>query len=224
MNEHLFVSDRYTRCVRSLQTSLLIAGDVAVVRDAPVDRRWLDDGSFLDVVRGYVSGADEVLVALASGVDWRQGRRKMFDRWVDEPRLSRWYRRAAALPHPVLSDIATDLERRYRVTLRGPGLNHYRDGRDSVAPHRDTELRWLDDTLVAVVTFGGRRPFHLRPVGGGASIDVAPASGDLLVMGGRAQVDWEHGVPKVRHADPRISASWRWSLRQGPSTPRPQRR
>ncbi|MCB1249436.1 MAG: alpha-ketoglutarate-dependent dioxygenase AlkB [Acidimicrobiales bacterium] len=206
--------------MRSLQTSLLVAGDVAVDRHATADRRWLDDRTWVDVVRGYVSGADEVLVALASDVDWRQGRRKMFDRWVDEPRLSRWYRRADALPHPVLDDIAADLERRYRVTLRGPGLNHYRDGRDSVAPHRDTELRWLDDTLVAIVTFGGRRPFHLRPVGGGASLDVAPASGDLLVMGGRAQADWEHGVPKVRHADPRISASWRWSSRNGPAARR----
>ena len=46
-----------------MQTSLLVAGDVAVDRHATADRRWLDDRTWVDVVRGYVSGADEVLVA-----------------------------------------------------------------------------------------------------------------------------------------------------------------
>jgi alkylated DNA repair dioxygenase AlkB len=43
------------------------------------------------------------------------------------------------------------------------------------------------------------------------SIDLAPASGDLLVMGGACQAGWEHGVPKVKRADPRVSATWRWA-------------
>jgi hypothetical protein len=30
-------------------------------------------------------------------------------------------------------------------------------------------------------------------------------------MGGRTQLGWEHAVPKVRFAGPRISVSWRWS-------------
>jgi hypothetical protein len=98
---------------------------------------------------------------------------------------------------------------RYGVTLSGPALNYYRDGRDSVAPHADRELRDLDDTIVAILTLGARRPFLLRPRAGGPSIDVAPASGDLLVMGGRCQREWQHAVPKVRRAGPRISASWR---------------
>ena len=87
--------------------------------------------------------------------------------------------------------------RHYRVRFGAVGLNYYRDGRDSVAFHNDQELRHLDDTLVAIVTFGAARPFLLRPVGGGRSIDVHPASGDLLVMGGSCQAAWEHGVPKV---------------------------
>ncbi|MEZ5206761.1 MAG: hypothetical protein R2690_07210 [Acidimicrobiales bacterium] len=121
--------------MRSLQTSLLVAGDVAVDRHATADRRWFDDRTWVDVVRGYVSGADEVLVALASDVDWRQGRRKMFDRWVDEPPVA-LVPTGGRAPHPVLDDIAADLERRYRVTLRGPGLNHYRDGATASRPPR----------------------------------------------------------------------------------------
>ena len=33
--------------------------------------------------------------------------------------------------------------------------------------------------------------------------------GDLLVMGGSCQRTWEHAVPKVAHAGPRISVQYR---------------
>ena len=75
----------------------------------------------------------------------------------------------------------------------------------------------LDDTLVALLTLGATRPFRLRPHGrtGGPTHDLAPASGDLLVMGGACQRDWEHAVPKVRSAGPRVSVMWRWVRRSG---------
>jgi hypothetical protein len=77
-----------------------------------------------------------------------------------------------------------------------------------------------------ILTFGARRPWLLRPRRRrdkwidehlGTEHDLAPASGDLLVMGGRCQVDWEHSVPKVRHRRDlgRISAQWRWTSRRG---------
>ena len=53
--------------------------------------------------------------------------------------------------------------------------------------------------------------FLIRSKQGGKSRDIKPGPGDLLVMGGRAQMDWEHNVPKTRRAvGPRISCSWRW--------------
>ncbi len=91
------------------------------------------------------------------------------------------------------------------------GLNYYRDGDDSVAWHSDKELRELDDTRIAILTLGARRAFLIRSKQGGKSRDIKPGPGDLLVMGGRAQMDWEHNVPKTRRAiGPRISCSWRW--------------
>src|SRR5262249_26112818 len=95
------------------------------------------------------------------------------------------------------------------------GLNYYRNGRDSVAWHRDTELRNLDRTLVAIVTLGAARPFLVRPVGGGASHDIHPGSGDLLVMGGASQMGWEHCVPKVSSSGPRFWMSYRGSPDRG---------
>lgn len=197
-----------------LQGSLFGAAEPAVDAGAATERIRLDEHSWIDVTRQLLLGADHVFTDLAAGVEWRQGRRRMWERVVDDPRLSRWYARDEGDPHPCLVAVRAHLERRYRVRFRGVGLNYYRDGHDSVAPHADRELRDRDDdSLVAVLTLGGCRPFLVRPKGGGRSIDLSPASGDLLVMGGRCQRGWEHGVPKVKRADPRISASWRWSPR-----------
>jgi alkylated DNA repair dioxygenase AlkB len=198
------------------QTSLLGTGDPVVDPTVPFERVRLDDRSWVDVARGWLHGADTLLDALIESVDWQQHRRWMYERMVDDPRLSRWIAADEPLPHPALAPVRSALEARYDVPLGGLGLNYYRDGRDSVAPHRDRELRHLDDTLIAIVTLGARRPFLIRPKGGGKSRDISPASGDLLVMGGRTQVNWEHGVPKVKRAAPRISVTWRWSSEKGP--------
>jgi alkylated DNA repair dioxygenase AlkB len=117
---------------------------------------------------------------------------------------------------------------RYRATFDGVALALYRNERDSVAFHRDREIKWLDDTIVGVLTFGARRPWLMKPLRGGrrdddelsGALDLSPASGDLLVMGGRCQADWLHAVPKVHggvhgRVRSRISAQWRWTSRRG---------
>jgi alkylated DNA repair dioxygenase AlkB len=47
------------------------------------------------------------------------------------------------------------------------------------------------------------------PVDGGGSLRLRPLPGDLLVLGGTAQKTWQHCVPKVRQAGPRISVMFR---------------
>ena len=98
------------------------------------------------------------------------------------------------------------LQHRYRVKFDCVALAHYRDGRDGQAFHRDRDMRYCEDTVIAILSFGPRRPWLLRPrtradkwiaEHGGATVDLAPAGGDLLVMGGRCQVDWEHSVPQA---------------------------
>jgi len=175
------------------------------------ERLALDGTSWVEIVRDWWAGCDVLLAELIEHVPWRQGRRRMWDRMVDDPRLSHWCRRGEPEPHTALALMRNRLVGWYDRPLRPPGLNYYRDGRDSVAWHADRELRDLDDTLVAIVTFGARRPFLIRPAGGGPSTDLAPGSGDLLVMGGAAQRDWEHAVPKTSRPGPRVSVSWRWT-------------
>ncbi len=196
------------------QTSLFAAGPTKPRLEATFERTDLGGGAWVEVARDWLRGSDGLLEQLADQVEWRQRRRRMYDRVVDEPRLTRWYQAGVELPDPALVEFRTTMARRYRVRFAAMGLNFYRDGRDSVAFHADRELRHLDDTLVAILTVGTPRPFLLRPYGGGRSIDLRPGAGDLLVMGGACQARWEHAVPKVTSGvGPRISASIRWVRR-----------
>jgi alkylated DNA repair dioxygenase AlkB len=189
-----------------------------------VEHLELGSGAWVDVVRGLVRQADSVHDELAAGVTWTQGRVFRYERWIPEPRLSGQFRRSGA--HPALAEAQRWIEGRYRVAFDGVALARYRDGRDSVAWHRDRELRWLEETVIGVLSLGARRPFLMRPLTGRRMeaddptdvIDLSPGSGDLLVMGGRCQAAWLHAVPKLpvqQRAPSRISAQWRWTSRRG---------
>lgn len=201
------------------------AAAAPALRDLVVERIQLDDRSWVDVCRGWVQNPDEVERALVETTPWNQGRIFRYDRWVDEPRLGAAWRPGRPVAHPLLVDAHRALRHHYGVPFEGFAMALYRDGRDSVAFHRDREMRWLEDTLIGVLTFGATRSWLLRPRANrydheapnrGALVDLAPASGDLLVMGGRAQVDWEHAVPKVPELRrPRVSLQWRWTSRRG---------
>jgi alkylated DNA repair dioxygenase AlkB len=204
------------------QRTLLGAGEPEIDAGATFERVHLDEHSWVDVARDWLRGADSLFDALVERVEWKQGKRWMYERMVDDPRLSRWFPESEPVPHPALDDAKRALEARYDVRFGSVGLNYYRDGSDSVAWHSDRELRELEDTRIAILTLGARRPFLIRPKsadGPRRSRDIRPGSGDLLVMGGRCQMDWEHNVPKSKGAGPRISSSWRWMR----AIPQPQR-
>ena len=207
----------------ALQGTLLGADDPAIDQHCHAERIVLDPASWIDVQRGFLRGADTLLEHLAHSVAWRRGRRWMYERVVDEPRLSRGLAADDPVPHPVIDDLRAALTVVYGVPFGGPFLNYYRDGRDSVAWHGDTEMRHIEDTRVAILTLGAARPFLLRPRGGGRSRDLRPGSGDLIVMGGACQRDWEHAVPKTARAGPRISVSVRWTSGRGPAISSPER-
>lgn len=193
------------------------SGDVAPGSLTPA-RTGLGRGAWVDVLPGWVGGADVLFESLLHEVPWRAERRQMYDREVDVPRMLAFYDEARPLPHPALEDIRAALNRHYREELGEPfvtaGLCLYRDGRDSVAWHGDRIGRGrTQDTMVAIVSVGSPRWLALRPAGrsaGGQSRRYALGHGDLIVMGGSCQRTWEHAVPKTsRPAGPRISIQFR---------------
>ena len=191
------------------QPSLLAGGDPSVDAAVRVVRYRLDRTSWVDVAPGWLRGADTLLFELADRLEWKCGRRHMYDRIVDEPRLSAVCELGAAGIPALFGAMAAALRARYDESMDSVWVNYYRDGQDSVAWHRDRVGRTHRRPVVAIVSLGGPRRFLLRPRGGGGSRRFEPASGDLLVMGGDCQHNWEHAVPKAAAALPRMSVTFR---------------
>ncbi|RNL66152.1 alpha-ketoglutarate-dependent dioxygenase AlkB [Nocardioides marmoriginsengisoli] len=185
-------------------------GDLADLR-----RTTLGDGAWVDVLPGWLHGADELFARLVREVPWRSESREMYDRIVDVPRLVHTYGVGAELPDPVLTEARDALTAHYADELGEPfvtaGCCYYRDGQDSVAWHGDNLGRGRTrDTMVAIVSFGSPRKLLLRPRGGSVAVTHALGHGDLLVMGGSCQRTWEHAVPKTsRPVGPRVSVQFR---------------
>ncbi len=195
----------------STQPSLLGGGDPSVDGGAlaRVRRIALEEDAWVEHLPGWVSGHEALLDHLAQTTAWRTERRLMYDRMVDVPRL------VAALPadgpgHPVLEEVRRLLNARYETTFVNLSLGYYRDGNDSVAWHGDTTARELPQAIVATISLGEPRKFLLR-----ARSRTSPTRtfmlgwGDLIVMGGSCQRTWEHSVPKVAHAWPRMAVMYR---------------
>ena len=170
------------------------------------------------MVRGFASDTERTFEWLLRSARWRQNRMIRGGRKVDDPRLDGMLTREQAESEPTLRFTRLVLDARYRVRLMGPALVHYRSGRDSMGLHRDDEMRWLDQTVIAGLAFGATRPFVLQSVRSKERHELLLAGGDLYVMGGRCQADWLHGVPKLEQCGPKISAVWRWTSRRGPPT------
>ncbi|MDP9396796.1 MAG: alpha-ketoglutarate-dependent dioxygenase AlkB [Actinomycetota bacterium] len=185
-----------------LQGSLFDGGVAAPVEPeasfSGVRRIPLDQRSWVEHAPGWLGGADELFAELLATGRFDQRQVQMYDRTVPEPRLTAGWSTDTAcqdVPAP-LRRISEVLSGRYGVSFDRIWVNLYRDGRDSVAWHGDRNRHTHRDPLVATVSLGSRRRFLLRPRGGRTTHELRLGSGDLVVMGGACQHDWEHTVPK----------------------------
>jgi alkylated DNA repair dioxygenase AlkB len=191
-----------------------------------------DSGEMLlaDDERGrivYTSGfVDDATAAawfaeLRTGVKWRAERRMMYDREVEVPRLIGHFRLD---PAPDATPGAILVARRLVVDRLGVpfntvGLNLYRDGRDSVAPHNDHLSELREGSPIALVSLGATRRMTIRAKAQPRRvIHVDLDAGSLLVMDYATQLHYTHGVPKTTEAvGERISLAFR--LKPGRTTP-----
>ena len=177
-------------------------------------RHQLDDRAWVDHAPGWLSGAGATFEALVEKADWAQHTRLLYGNEVIQPRLNApWRDASGAALVPVLEEAHRLLCARYGVEFDSGMMNLYRDGRDSVAWHRDKIPASVVDPIVVVLSVGQPRTYRLRPWRGrsGRSHTFRLGNGDLLVTGGTTQRTWEHTVPKVASAGPRISITMRHS-------------
>ena len=150
---------------------------------------------------------------LCESVPWQTQRRRMYDREVDVPRLQ-----AHVRLEPEESDApdgirvaARKVVAVTRVPFNSVGLNFYRDGRDSVAPHSDHLDEIVPGFPIALLSLGATRRMTIRAMERPRRVlHVDLAGGSLLVMSYETQLHYTHGIPKThQQVGPRISLAFR---------------
>ena len=177
-----------------------------LVEDARGRIVYTPDFLAADVARTWF---EEVRDAVA----WAAQRRRMYDREVDVPRLVGHFRlapEAAHLPEAIRA-AARQVIAATGVAFTSVGLNFYRDGRDSVAPHNDHLDEIAPGCPIALLSLGATRRMTIRAKAAPRRVfHVDLAAGSLLVMSYETQLHYTHGVPKTTEpVGPRISLAFR---------------
>ena len=160
------------------------------------------------------------LAALIGELAWEEQRFTIYGRQVPMPRLIAMYGpvgyRYSGVVHPPrsltprLDEIRATVEAASDVAFNSVLANLYRDGRDSVGWHRDSDYDHGGQPAIASVSFGAVRHFQLRADGGRARATFDLEPGSLLLVQGDAVARWWHCVPKItREVGPRVNLTFR---------------
>ncbi len=148
---------------------------------------------------------------LRESAPWHAQRRRMYDREVDVPRLVAAYRLGTEGVPPELEEAAARASVATGVAFTNAGLNLYRDGHDSVAPHNDHLYEIVAGFPIALLSLGATRRMTIRSKTRPRRVlDIDLEHGSLLVMSYETQKHFDHGVPKVAQGiGERISLAFR---------------
>ena len=177
-------------------------------------RRLLDDASgcieltpdFLDATT-----AQSWFSWLHEHIAWEAGRRLMYEREVEVPRLRAHYHSSDAQLPTLLNDALGRMRAATGTPFDSIGLNLYRNQHDSVAPHNDRLADLARGQPIALLSLGATRRMTIRakqPPRRVLHVDME--SGALLLMNWSTQLHYDHSIPKQREAvGPRISLAFR---------------
>jgi alkylated DNA repair dioxygenase AlkB len=212
--------------------SLVIAGLIVRLNDIKIDYKMkptvmkLDSHSKLELYESFLQADHALLLfeALRRQADWKSQAIKLFGREVLQPRLVASYADAgvqygysglklkSALWLPELAELKKRIERVLApLYFNSLLLNYYRHQQDSMGWHRDNEKELGSDPVIASLSLGATRDFHLRRYADKSNLQkLSLTNGSLLVMSGRTQHDWEHCLPKrQRKIGERINLTFR---------------
>jgi alkylated DNA repair dioxygenase AlkB len=144
--------------------------------------------------------AEAWFTELRRTVDWRSETRLMYEKEVDVPRLMSSYRLdpAPAAAPACIVDAAARVSTHLGVPFNSVGLNLYRDGRDSVAPHNDRLKEICEGAPIALLSLGATRRMTVRAKAAPPRVmHVDLEAGSLFVMDYATQLHYTHAVPKT---------------------------
>ncbi|MDA9551984.1 alpha-ketoglutarate-dependent dioxygenase AlkB [Flavobacteriaceae bacterium] len=155
---------------------------------------------------------------------WQQDDIKVFGKTYKQPRLTslygsnkRPYSYSNITMHPhkfssTLLKIKSKIEDTTNEIFTTCLLNQYRDGQDSNGWHADDEKELGQNPVIASVSFGASRMFHLKHrYDKSHKCKLLLESGSLLLMKGTTQHFWLHQVPKTKkQIGSRINLTFRY--------------
>ena len=167
--------------------------------------------------------ADDLLTTSIEKVPWRQDFIYMMGKKIPIPRLQNWYcETGASYTYSRIKLLALefpswmeDLRRRVELstseTFNAILVNYYRDGKDSNDWHSDDEKELGAYPVIASVSIGAERVFHLRHKVTKEKIKMNLPHGSLLLMGAGIQEYWQHKLSKTSlQVGPRINLTLRY--------------
>ncbi|MGW9685663.1 alpha-ketoglutarate-dependent dioxygenase AlkB family protein [Flagellimonas sp. 2504JD1-5] len=148
--------------------------------------------------------------SLKDSIPWQQDKIKVFGKIHDQPRLtalfgdnlkSYSYSGITMYPQvftPELTQIKNQVEKASNANFTSCLLNYYRHGKDSNGWHSDDEKELGTNPIIASVSFGAPRFFHLRnKMDKTNKHKILLENGSLLLMKGATQHHWQHQIPKT---------------------------
>lgn len=160
---------------------------------------------------------------LLNEIPWQQDDITIFGKTHPQPRLTALfgnegkpysYSNIVMQPHawnPLLMFIKNEIEEICSENFTTVLLNYYRDGKDSNGWHADNERELGRNPIIASVSFGAERSFHLQHnTIKDAKLKITLENGSLLLMKGETQHFWKHQIPKTaKLIAPRINLTFR---------------
>jgi len=164
--------------------------------------------------------SDRYYTTFLNTTGWREYQMEIFDKTVTAPRMIAWYEdkdNAGADQDgpdwtPELLAIRKRVEQETGLEFNAVLLNLYRNGKDGVAWHSDHTDKSGPDPIIASVSFGETRMFHLRHKSRKdiQRVEIPLHHGSFLLMAGTTNSFWQHQVPKTaRDILPRINLTFR---------------
>ncbi|PQJ15541.1 alpha-ketoglutarate-dependent dioxygenase AlkB family protein [Aureicoccus marinus] len=167
--------------------------------------------------------AAELYTQLLLEVPWQSDRIQVFGQWYDQPRLTALYGEEGKPytysgitmnPHNFTRELKTlkdRIEKQTGDSFSSCLLNNYRNGSDSNGWHADDEKELGQNPVIASLSLGHPRFFHLRPKNDKKNTyKLLLQPGSLLVMRGRTQHHWQHQLPKSKKVkEGRINLTFR---------------
>ncbi|WP_396185703.1 alpha-ketoglutarate-dependent dioxygenase AlkB family protein [Flavobacterium sp.] len=154
--------------------------------------------------------ADTIFDELTNEIPWQQDDIKVFGKIHPQPRLTALfgnegkpysYSNIKMQPHPwslLLQKIKSHIESVTNTNFTTVLLNQYRDGKDSNGWHADNEKELGENPVIASVSFGAERTFHLKHnTDKSLKKSIILEHGSLLLMKGTTQHFWKHQIPKT---------------------------